>query len=473
MPLDRESVYAALPKTLQNLAVSSLGAEIEMRRLDSRFRELLTQYERRSLWPRDQVIAYRDQKLSAFVRTAAEEVPYYGRLFAELGIDPLEIRSLADLSALPLLHKRQLQDSSSDFTSRKLRRGAVSVHTSGTTGAGFQFMTSPDAVKEQWAVWWRYRRWHGIQRRTWCANFTGRTIVPLAQTDPPYWRYNVPGRQIMFSGYHLGPATADAYLRELRKRRPPWLHGYPSVIALLAAHVLESGVDIGYPIRWVTIGAENLLEQQKQLITNAFGVSPLQHYGMAEAAANVSECERGRLHVDEDFAAVEFVRDEATGQSWIVGTNMTNPYTPMIRYVIGDLGAPLDDQRCCCGRAGRLVGALDGRNEDYVVLSNGARLGRMDHIFKDMVNIREAQIYQSVPGEFTLRVVRGPWYRNADEDALLLETRRRVGADTRVSVEYRQSLPRTANGKLRLVISEIDRRGGGVLQTGVPAQRRC
>ena len=31
---------------------------------------------------------------------------------------------------------------------------------------------------------------------------------------------------------------------------------------------------------------------------------------------------------------------------------------------------------------------------DYVVLSNGAVVGQLDHIFKNLVNIREAQIYQ-------------------------------------------------------------------------------
>jgi len=48
-----------------------------------------------------------------------------------------------------------------------------------------------------------------------------------------------------------------------------------------------------YPIRWITVGAENLLPQQADLIEQAFGARPRQHYGMAEAIANSSECERG------------------------------------------------------------------------------------------------------------------------------------------------------------------------------------
>jgi phenylacetate-CoA ligase len=79
----------------------------------------------------------------------------------------------------------------------------------------------------------------------------------------------------------------------------------------------------------------------------------------------------------------------------------------------------------------------------------------MDHIFKDMVNVREAQIRQTVPGELVLHVVRGSEYKDADEHMLREETAKRVGEDMRVEIEYVDTLPRTSNGKLRFVVSEV------------------
>ena len=151
------------------------------------------------------------------------------------------------------------------------------------------------------------------------------------------------------------------------------------------------GVDLGYHVRWVTVGGENLLKGQEEVMTRAFGIRPLQHYGLAEAVANISQCERGRLHVDEDFAAVEFLPEESGQGHRIVGCNFTNLATPLLRYDTGDV-VTIDEQGCGCGRPGRVVAAIDGRREDYVELGNGARVGRMDHVFKDMTNIREAQI---------------------------------------------------------------------------------
>jgi phenylacetate-CoA ligase len=172
--------------------------------------------------------------------------------------------------------------------------------------------------------------------------------------------------------------------------------------------------------------------------------------------ANISQCELGSLHVDEDFAAVEFVPIDGGDVSRIVGTNLTNLAAPLLRYDSQDLAFVTGDRSCSCGRPGRVVERVDGRLEDYVVLRNGARIGRMDHVFKDMVNVSEAQIRQAVPGEMVIRVVRGHEYSDADEHTLLEETAKRVGTDMRVEIEYVDTLPRTRAGKLRFVVSEVE-----------------
>ena len=449
-----EKLYLRLPVPLQNLAVSMEGWRIGRTRYSREFYQLLAEAEGRTYLSPEQIQEYRDRRLREFVRHCVDTVPFYRERFHAAGIAPDEIRTLDDLRHLPILTKQEVQDEYSRLLSQAVpARDRVTVHTSGTTGAGLRFASTRQALREQWAIWWRYRRWHGIEPGTWCAYFGGRSLVPLKASKPPFWRYNIPARQVMFSAYHMSPENLRAYVEELRRRRLPWIHGYPSVLALLAAYILDEGLDLGYQVRWITLGAENVLPQQVALLEKAFGVKPRQHYGMAEAVANISECELGSLHVDEDFAAVEFVPNPNGPGERVIGTNLSNPATPLLRYEVGDivtLGGT-----CACGRPGRVVAAIDGRNEDYIILRNGARLGRMDHIFKDMVNIREAQIYQREPGVITLRVVRRPGYSEVDERRLLEETRKRVGDDTEIRVEYWERLERSRTGKLRFVVSDI------------------
>jgi phenylacetate-CoA ligase len=252
------------------------------------------------------------------------------------------------------------------------------------------------------------------------------------------------------------------YVGELRRRRAPWIHGYPSVITLIAKFINDNSVDLGYSVRWVTIGAENLTPHQSSAIAAAFGVNPIQHYGMTEAIGNISQDTDGCLYVDEDFAALEFEALDNTGRSRIIGSNFTNYAFPLIRYEVGDVCSPADTVD---SHGRRRVLSLDGRREDYLILPSGRKLGRLDHIFKDMINIKEAQIYQRDPSQVLFRIVKGPRYQPADEDLLLYEARKRLGDEIRISIQYLSSIQRTATGKLRFVVSDC-----GTLPAGSPSE---
>ncbi len=391
---DFEALYLKMPVYIQHVICSLEGWRIQRIRFDRPFWALLQEVETHTLWSDERILEYRNLRLRSFVQYAVETVPFYRSRFRELGISPEDIHTIDDLKVLPVLTKEEVQEHYPEMISEAVPKHQQTItHTSGTTGGGLRFATTLRAVQEQWAVWWRYRRWHGLQPGTWCGYFGGRSVVPLSQTRPPFWRYNYPGKQILFSAYHMSFKNMAVYVDELRRRQPPWLHGYPSLLTLIASYLLETGIDLGYQVQWITVGAENLLPQQADLMQRAFGVRPKQHYGMAEAVANISECEYGNLHVDEDFAAVEFIPNPECPGYKVIGTNFTNPVTPLLRYDVQDVVA-LTDETCSCGRPGRIVERIDGRQEDYVILKNGARLGRMDHIFKDLINIREAQIYQ-------------------------------------------------------------------------------
>ena len=453
--MNREAVYRRLPRPLQHAAVSAAGLRIEQRRYDREFEELLRELEDRAGWDEGRVLEFRDRRLREFLVHAELVSPYYRDLFRDAGLDP----RAPDLGVLPVLEKQTVRAHVAEIRSRPRERGEVPQRTSGTTGEGLNFHSTRAALREQWAAFWRYLGWHGIRRGTACGWFFEKELVPRDQSTPPFWRYNVPGRQVMFSTQHMSEANLPAYVGELRRRRLTWLHGYPSAIALVADHLVRTGADLGYAVTHVTLASENVLEHQREVISRAFGVQPRQHYAMTEAVANASECERGSLHVDEDVAFCELLPDSAHGAARIVGTNFTNPAFPLIRYATSDVAAP--GAPCSCGRPGRTL-RVDGRQEDYVVLRDGTRLGRLDHVFKDALEVREAQIVQREVGELTVNVVRGDGYSDGAERALLDDLRRRVGADTAVRVRYCDRIPREASGKLRFVVSDVGRLDRGI-----------
>lgn len=451
--LDPERIYARLPAVLQKAVLQVGGWQVERIRYGGDFSQRLSTYLAHDELSIDEVLAFRRQKLRGTLARAARDVPFWEAAFLDAGLDPVKVEGPEDLAGLPILTKDEvLRQGRQMWSERVPSSNLLFAHTSGTTGAGLRFPFTLDAQRDQWAVWWRHRMRHGLHRRTWFAAFQGRTVVPGVPRRPEYWRVNRPGRQVLYSQYHFAPATAVHYLRDLEGRQLSWYHGYPSFLALVAAAALEEPTGPRLQPSWVTTGAENLLPLQARLIKDAFGVAPIQHYGLAEGVANASQCPKGLLHIDEDFAAVELL-PQADGVCRILGTNLCNEAMPLIRYDTGDLARPVAEG-CSCGLPGRVLEWIDGRQEDVVELTDGSRVGRLDHLFKDAVYVAEAQIRQERPGACTIALVPRPGFTVADERALVRECHARFGERLSVTIEVVHSIERTSSGKLRLVVRE-------------------
>jgi len=454
--------YDRLPIFAQNLGVSAYGAWVDRQRYGGDFAALMRGVSERERWPAQNIAAFQTMRLKVLLRHAVSSVPYYSRLVAgwERGLT-LHPGHEA-FQSLPVLTKEKARSCQRELLGRNLRwRQLVHCHTSGTTGAGWKFVVDREAYQEQWAVWWRHRMRHSIQPGTWCAYFGGRSVVPVEQSKPPFWRINRAARQVLYSTYHLSPSTLGRYVNDLKERKLAWIHGYPSALSLLAQYVLDSGDRLRFS--WATVGAESLMPWQRKLIEEAFGCRCRQHYGSAEGVANFSECEAGNLHADEDFCVVELLPAALPGQFFILGTSLANYAMPLLRYHTGDIcGRPLE--ACPCGRWGMALAAIDGRQEDYVLLRDGRILGRLDHVFKDAVNVREAQIVQSEPGQAVVRVVAGFDWTWRDEAHLREEFRKRTGPNLKVEFQLCEKLPRTPSGKLRFVVSNLPGEGLGAAE---------
>jgi phenylacetate-CoA ligase len=256
----------------------------------------------------------------------------------------------------------------------------------------------------------------------------------------------------MYSTYHLNKETVGYYHSDMLKRNFEWLTGYPSTLSLLASLIKEEGLKPIQSVKWITTGAENLLEHQIQIIKQTFPNAMVRtHYGLTEGVANFSQTIEGKWHIDEEFAYAEFIPidDASPSVCRIIGTGFSNKAFPLIRYDTGDLAKV----KWSDGKPEIIE--IFGRQEDYVELPNGVKLGRLDHIFKDCVNIREAQIHQIRKDLIELRIVKDVKYAAKDEQLLIEEASSRFGKDVELKISYCDAIERTKAGKVRFVVSEL------------------
>jgi len=441
------SAYAGAPIWTQNLTISVAGWRKKRQRYGGVFNEILDESLERTYASREELVAYQKKRWDSAILPILDQLPTYRDLDC----------SFEKISQLPILTKEELRRRIDDFRNPGWKtHKPIRMHTSGTTGAGLQFLLPAQSIQRQWAYWWRYRYWHGIYMNEWCGVFGGREIVPANQTEPPFWRIDHARRTVLFSQYHISPERGVRFLEEIASRQLQWLHGYPSILALIAKMGIEAGLAGTIPVKWITLGAEKLLTHQRQAIEKMFNVSPLQHFGQAEAVANISECEEGRLHVDEDFSIVEFISIPDERDSYrLIGSSLDNQAMPFIRYDTNDIVRLAAADECPCGRNGRVVREIDGRQEDFIVLSDNSMVGRLDHLFKDATNVVEAQIAQIEKGKATYRIVRGVNFTHRDEDDLREASFLRFGKRLDIEFEYLGKIPRTPRGKLQLVLNEM------------------
>ena len=212
------------------------------------------------------------------------------------------------------------------------------------------------------------------------------------------------------------------------------------------------------------------MPHQRAEIEKAFSCRLMDWYGASEMVANIVQCEQGSYHIRPEYGVVEVLKADGSPalpgeEGTLVGTGLNNRAMPLIRYRVGD-NVVRRAGICPCGRGGDLVEKITGRVEDVIVTPDGRWLTRLDHIFKGIHGVEEAQLVQEVPAELRIRLVRKPEFGPHDEQEILANLRSRLGNEINLKFEYLDQIPRTKSGKFRFVVSRVPLESGSGLQTG-------
>lgn len=448
-------VYRSSPVPLQEALLSGRAWVRKQLREGSRFQAFLDEANETQWLDADGLASYQRRRLSRLLQHVGRSVDYYRRQLnggpPAGSDDPLEA-----LRRLPLLSKEQVRDANGLLISRAAVHPLFHGSTSGTTGTPLSIPQDINAICRENAFIRRQMHWAGWQpgqRRAW---IRGDMVVPIDQREGSFWRMNRTENNLMMSSYHLSEANAGGYVAALEAFSPRLVHAYPSSISFLANWLHAHGRRYsGEGLGGIITSSETLLPEQKLLVEGAFGCRVFDWYGQFERVAAIGSCEYGRLHLLSDYSFVELLPAD-NGRYEIVGTGFHNEAMPLIRYRTGDYVQAAEPQdRCPCGRAFPTVGLLMGRQDSYVTLPDGRKIGRLDHIFKQARGLCEAQIYQPRLDLVRLRVVPTPQFTDLEERRLVDGARHRLGREVTIEVERVDRIERSATGKFLAVISDV------------------
>ena len=453
--------YAGAPVWMQNLLVSAYGARLRRLRYGETGHETLAWLRKAQWLPAAEVREYQLSALTEVVARAASDVPFY----RQRGLEGIDFESFDQLREIPVLTKSEVQRADREMISRAYRsRRLTEVHTGGTTGKPLAIYCDSETLQRNYAFFTRFKEWAGIYDGTRVATFAGRTVVPPGAREP-YWRHNRAANTLLFSSYHISQATLPAYVKALAEFGPSLIDSYPSSIEPIARYMLREGITTVRP-RAVITSSETLFPAVRSLIARAFDSRVFDHYGGAEMAALIAQCERGTYHVAPEFGVVEILADgrqvAAGGRGEIVATGFINPVMPLIRYATGDYGV-LGAGECPCGRAGQTLSHIEGRMDDVIVTPEGYLVGRLDPIFKAVSSLSETRIVQDAFDHVRVEIVVVGVFTPQMERELAGQLRARLGDSMRIDIVRVPAIERTASGKLRTTVNLVYAQSAGAL----------
>lgn len=265
-----------------------------------------------------------------------------------------------------------------------------------------------------------------------------------------FWEKMPFTRRLIFSSYHLSESTASSYLKELEAYKPNIIMAYPSSITLLSKYAKKLNWQANWPVNVFTSSETFSLDNQ-EIVRSVFG-NTCDHYGQAERVAALQQCIQGNYHVREDYSFVEFISDEHGIK--IIGSNYHNKAMPLVRYDTHDYVKGLNQEgNCPCGNSSPYVKCIIGRDDDYVILSNGQQVGRLDVVFKGISGLIECQLEQVLLTKLIVRYVPDLNTSIASlEEAIEAGLKCRLGTGINISFEQVSKVPRTKAGKFKSVI---------------------
>ena len=299
--------------------------------------------------------------------------PFYKQRFAEAGITPDDIQSLADLRKIPFTTKQDLRDTYPFGLASVPLEQCTRLHSSsGTTGNPTVILHTKQDIDE-WA--------NQVARNLW---MVGLRPTDVFQNSSGYGMFTG-GLGFQNGAERLGmltvPAAAGNSLRQIKFIRDfgtTALHAVPSYLTRLKEVMDQEGVDPrrDTKLKVFAIGAEPHSEEQRRRIEDMFGVKAYNSFGMSEMCGpGVGfECkEQNGLHFWEDYYIVEIVDPETLepvpdGEiGELVLTSIRREAMPLLRYRTRDLTRVLG-RSCPCGRNHVRIDRMKGRSDDMMVL---------------------------------------------------------------------------------------------------------
>jgi phenylacetate-CoA ligase len=323
--------------------------------------------------PRKKLREIQLERLRKTVHLVYETVPFYQKKFKELGIQPGDIKTLADITKLPLTTKDDLRRNAPFGMMATSLENCIELHaSSGTTGVPITACYTPGDLDV----------WSEVMAR--CLSMSGLTKTDVFQNPIPYgtftgaFGFHYGAQKIGALVIPSGMGQSERQIKLMEYYGTTFISGVASYAVRLGQVALEMAIDPKtLKVRNGLFGAEMFTPGLKKRIMETWEMDVHDIYGLTEMCGpGVStDCDlHDGLHLWEDHFLVECldpVTFEPVGveeEGELVLTTLTKEGMPLLRYRTRDIAKLYDQEVCSCGRTHVRHSMIKGRSDDMIII---------------------------------------------------------------------------------------------------------
>ena len=432
----------------------------------SPFRQVLDEAIRNQYRSASELRAQQLAKLNTILRHAVAHSSYYRETLHDI---LLPLTSLDQVSDLPVIDKGILFERRECIRTSRPRGREFSATTSGSTGIAMRFFT--DSAQWAWseAAQWRGRSWWNVVRSDRQVVLWGRPVDGRATSSyAAALKYRL-RNAIQFNTFEeFDERKVESIVRALMEFQPRLVYGYGSSVGRVARYMDEKGIVLRGASRpnIIEYTADHMLADEVRTASRVMGGPVLSAYGASEAPGISQQCWAGNSHISTDNVMIEFLRPdgtpadpEETGE--IVVTTLNNFAMPLIRYRVGDSGAPREGT-CRCGVNLPLMDLKIGKAVELIHTSSHANVSAhvLDYINIHLVRagitgIRQFFVEQTAADHFRLDYVREEPFTPASVTTFQQKMREHLGDQVEIEAREVARIPLLPSGKRRYFRSSI------------------
>ncbi|MEP6467108.1 MAG: AMP-binding protein [Parafilimonas sp.] len=322
---------------------------------------------------KDEIKLMQQKKLHALLQYVNNNSPFYKKLFSQHHVDIKTIKTLEDISLLPVTNKDDLQQNNIDFLCVDKKNIIEYTSTSGTLGSPVSIALTENDLQRL-----AYNEYNSFVTADGTADDIYQLMLTLDRQFMAGIAYYSGIRKMGGGIIRLGPGVPALQWQTIQQQHPTIIVAVPSFILKLIQYAKEHNIDINKTSvkKAVCIG-ENIRNPDLSMnilgkkITESWNIHLYSTYASTEMQTAFTECSAGKGgHLNPGLLIVELL-DENNKQ---VAANVPGEVTittldvegmPLLRYKTGDVCMYFEDV-CVCGRNTLRLSPIIGRRKQMI-----------------------------------------------------------------------------------------------------------